>query len=114
MIRYLPILMLVLGLLLVSTSFAAAQTGETMPGIEREMCVDIADNGAASLDEDWAERCWRQIGLGILVHSCQLVATLPDDCEPLEPRFVRVGTPPDRFTFREGDPPVLDVPPPRA
>lgn len=111
MIRYIPILMVALGLLLLSTSFAAAKSSAVSTGIAEKVCLDIS---AAMAEPDQAGRCWKQLGIGLLIPGCQAYANLTSD---------RVSSLPDagvswpslaNVAPREDRMPPLDLPPPRA
>lgn len=111
MIRYLPILMVALGLLLVSTSFAAAQTSDPLRPAAQEVC-----DAAIELEADGQKlgRCWKQIGLGILINGCKVHAALVQDEDterPLpSPCWPSLADP----VGYEGPSPPLDLPPPKA
>lgn len=112
MIRYLPIVMVALGLLLVSTSFAAAQSDVGQPADPAAVCLDLA----AHADSDGHEpgRCWKEIGLGILIAGCTVHAELPREDFTLAPRPAPCWPPLADPVPLDDPAPPLDIPPPRA
>lgn len=114
MIRYLPILMVALGLLLVSTSFAAAQTDATLDAGNHEICLDPSVTSQAQLGEEKLGRCWKQAGLGILTYGCKVHAALPEaPCAVEQPHAPSWSPLTDPVSY-EGPSPPLVLPPPRA
>lgn len=112
MIRYLPILMVALGLLLVSTSFARAQTDagvRTEPG-----AICLVSETQTDLDGHELGRCWKKIGLGILVAGCKMHAELPRDDFAVRPRPAPCWPPLVEPMLIDGPAPPLDIPPPKA
>lgn len=114
MIRFLPIVMVALGLLLVSTSFAAAQTGAAHEANTQEICLEPASASAFRLEDEKLGRCWKQIGLGILVHGCKLQVALPAEPCPMRQPPAPGWAPLIDPVVYEGPSPPLDIPPPRA
>lgn len=113
MIRYLPILMVALGLLLVSTSFAHAQSSVRAPVDAAAVCRVTADSQAAA-DSPKLGRCWKQMGLGILVAGCKVHAQLPHDEFSVAQRPEPCWPPLTDPVLLDGPVPLLDIPPPRA
>ncbi|WP_417579873.1 hypothetical protein [Pelagibacterium sp.] len=115
MIRYLPIIMLAFGLLLVSTSFASARTLDHLPVEQGQTCeVKGAKAEAGTSVPAKMTRCWKQFGLGILVPGCQFHAQLVRIDQPPVPEFSSSWPLPLDPTVNEGVAPLLDIPPPRA
>lgn len=111
MIRYIPILMVAFGLLLLSTSFAAANSPVVSTGVADEMCFVIS---AGVSEPDQASKCWKQLGAGLLIPGCKAYAELPSDrvssltdAGVSWPSLANVAPREDRI-------PPLDLPPPRA
>ncbi|MAN78743.1 MAG: hypothetical protein CML24_16540 [Rhizobiales bacterium] len=115
MIRYLPILMLAFGLLLLSASFASAQTPGESFSKQNNFCADASariDAGLAPTAK--LGRCWKQMGLGILVPGCQLHAQLVSVPQPPIPDADRSWPAPMDLMAEDGPPPLLEIPPPQA
>jgi hypothetical protein len=115
MIRYLPILMLAFGLLLVSASFASARTPDAPRPDHAAVCVDVSAQ-SASLSAEPAKlgRCWKQMGLGILIPGCQVHAELARIDQPAIPDGDTFWPVPLNLMGNDGPPARLDIPPPRA
>ncbi|WP_421952874.1 hypothetical protein [Pelagibacterium sp.] len=115
MIRYLPILMLAFGLLLVSASFASARTPDDRPAEQNAFCYDASAEVAIGLDvAEKLGRCWKKMGLGILVSGCQFHADLVHLEQPPKPDAHSCWPVPIDLAIDDGPPPLLDIPPPRA
>lgn len=112
MIRYLPILMVALGLLLVSTSFAHAQTDAGGQADAGAIC--LVSETHADLDDHKLGRCWKQMGLGILIAGCKVHAELPRDDFAVQPRPAPCWPPLTEPVLIDGPAPPLDIPPPKA
>ena len=115
MTRYLPILMLAFGLLLVSASFASARAPETLPVGVDALCLDAS--AKVAFDSEAPEklgRCWKQMGLGILVPGCQLHADLARVEQPPKPDAHNCWPAPMELVIDDDPPQLLDIPPPRA
>ncbi|AEQ50436.1 hypothetical protein SAMN05428936_101325 [Pelagibacterium halotolerans] len=115
MTRYLPILMLAFGLLLVSASFASARAPETLPADVDSFCLEASAKVAfGSEAPEKLGRCWKQMGLGILVPGCQVHAHLARVEQPPKPDTQACWPTPRDIVVDDGPPPLLDIPPPRA
>lgn len=118
MTRFLPIVLLALGLFLAYTSFAAAQPVSGAPAGDGLVCVEHveAEASAAPAPKSGTKlsRCWKHLSKGLLVRACQIdpglaveavMALAPDAPEP--PRLLVI-------VERSAAPPMLDLPPPKA
>lgn len=114
MTRYLPILMVALGLFLVSTSFAAARADRAAPSEPGAICLDISAGTQPDADGQKLGRCWKQIGLGFLIAGCTVHAELPPAEPVLEPQPAPCRPPLTDPVLLDGPPPSLDIPPSRA
>lgn len=118
MTRILPIIMLTVGLVLLSSSFAAAATTDagTQPLAQWCALEDQPGETVAAIERPGSQlaRCWKKLALGILVSGCDGHAQLARDLE-VEPKPLRAYwamTQP--LIDLVGVEPLLDLPPPRA
>lgn len=118
MTRFLPIVLLALGLFLAFTSFAAAHPISGEPAGDGLVCVEQATGEAhatlAPKSGTKLSRCWKHLSKGMLVRACQIdpglavetiLAPPPETPEP--PRLLAINE-------RSAAPPMLDLPPPKA
>ena len=114
MTRYLPILMLALGLFLVSASFASVRAAEPRPAAT-EFCAELSAQPA--VDREIPEelgRCWKKMGLGALIPGCHGPADIVRVEQPFVPDTHGCWPAPMDLVVDDGPPPLLDIPPPRA
>ena len=115
MLRYLPIFVIALGLVLVSTSLAGAQTG--LATSDDAICHEMeGGEQAESVGNGHAKsgRCWKSVGAGIVIPGCKVFA---QTCAALAADFSADGSgwpPVVEPLVRPGLPPTLDLPPPKA
>jgi hypothetical protein len=115
MTRYLPFLMLAFGLLLLSATFASAQTPDEVRTDQASVCVDVSAQGvSSSVAPAKLGRCWKQMGLGIMVPGCQVHAALALVDQPAMPGSGTYWPTPLNLIGCEDPPARLDIPPPRA
>jgi hypothetical protein len=112
--RYLPILLVALGLLLVSTSFAAAQTGAKIETTNGQVCLDASTTFSPQSEGGKIHRCWKQLGLGILVNGCKTHIALPETAVAIGERPAPCWLFQTNPVPYEGPSPPLDLPPPKA
>lgn len=111
MIRYLPIVMLAFGLVLLSASFAAAAPAPAGVGA---MCVEATTADPFETGQT-TSRCWKQLGTGLLVPGgCPAHATLVETAATSRPDATPRWPQLEPFLCGESQPPELDHPPPRA
>lgn len=114
MTRYLPIAMLALGLVLLSTSFASARTMEQPAPTLVQVCV--LDMAETTLDTppDSLGRCWKVFGMNMAIPGCSVYAQLPANCaiEPPQPDSGWDAALP--LLASDGLSPPLALPPPKA
>ncbi|RDE08924.1 hypothetical protein [Pelagibacterium lacus] len=111
MIRYLPIVMLAFGLVLLSASFAAAAPAPAGVGA---MCIDPTAADPFETGQK-TSRCWKQLGSGLLVPGgCPVHATLVETEATARPDTGPGWPHLEPFPVGESQPPELDHPPPRA
>lgn len=114
MTRYLPILMLALGLFLVSASFASVRAAEPMPAAIG-FCAELSAEPATDREiPEKLGRCWKKMGLGTLIPGCHGHADIVRVEQPLVPDTLRCWPAPMDLVGDDGPPPLLDIPPPRA
>lgn len=115
MFRYLPIVMLAFGLVLVSASFASAASLAAPASVDAQMCLAApADPGTAQTGEPKAERCWKKIGLGLFIPGCEIYAQIPRSAAIDTATMVHGWPVVAALLIGEDAPPLLDFPPPRA
>lgn len=117
MTRFLPIAMLALGLILVSTSFASAQAVDRhAPDLVQNCALDMAE-ATETVAEPPAEafgRCWKKFGVNMAIPGCTVHAQLPSTCAIEPPRSGPNWEPTSVLIASEGLAPPLASPPPRA
>lgn len=119
MTRILPIIMLTIGLVLLSSSFATAATTEAGAEFSEQWCV-LEDRATADIASSFDRpepklgRCWKELALGIVVPGCKVHLQLPQAwaVAPEQPVAQRASMPPPMALT--GIEPVLDLPPPKA
>ncbi|SDG91546.1 hypothetical protein [Pelagibacterium luteolum] len=118
MTRILPIIMLTIGLVLLSSSFATAATTETHAMPLAQWCVldDQPTDTASPLDrpELMLGRCWKELALGMVVPGCKVHGQIPHACdiEPKQPQAHWAIIEP--LIDRIGIEPFPVLPPPRV
>ena len=117
MFRILPVLMVALGLFLAVTSFASASSPDTGDATGLDLCAETTSESVAVLDQpirtDLA-RCWRTVGMGIPVPSCQIEKGVTSTAENAVPQN-NIGWPVIATALGHDAPaPLTDVPPPKG
>ncbi|WP_404406228.1 hypothetical protein [Pelagibacterium halotolerans] len=113
MSRFLPIVLLATGLLLIFTSFASANPTANAGPVENAICEEVAADARVEPSTPKAH-CWKKIGLGKVLPSCPtehaIVAaiTLPVQAPRAEPVFEPIAR--DVPLAATG----FDPPPPKA
>lgn len=117
MFRILPVLMVALGLFLAVTSFASAGSPDKGDAAGFDLCAETVSENVAVLDQPirpGLARCWRTVGIGIPVPSCQVEKGVTSMAETAVPQN-NVGWPEIATALGHDAPaPLTDVPPPKG
>lgn len=117
MTRFLPIAMLALGLVLLSTSFASAQTVDQHASDLATVCtLDMAGTAETAMEPpaEALGRCWKKLGVSMIVPGCTVHAQMPAACTVEPPRTKPAWESAAPLIVLEGIAPPLALPPPRA
>lgn len=117
MTRYLPIAMLALGLVLLSTSFASAQALDRhVPDLAQACALDMDEAVETDIEPPAVSlgRCWKKFGVNMAIPGCTVYAQLPASCSIEPPEALLKWDLALFATSGQGLSPPLALPPPKA